>query len=69
MKCKILELGERDGWYPDKELFIGLEGELVEDDVLEIDEETGWARGFFWSDADITVHFPVFFADVRVELE
>ena len=67
MKCKIVEIDQRDGWYSEKELFIGMIGEFLEDDVFEWDEDTGWARGWFYSDTPTKVTMPVFFADVRIE--
>lgn len=67
MKCKIVEIHERDAWFPDRELLLGLIGELIEDDVFEWDEDTGWARGWFYPDVPTQVTVPVFLADARIE--
>lgn len=67
MKCKILELGERDAWWPERSLFVGLVGEMMEDDLMEYDADTGWASGYFDFDEDLGITTPVFFSEVKIK--
>lgn len=67
MKCKIMGLGEGDAWWPDRFLFEGLEGEMVEDDLFEYNEMTGWANGYFDCEKEVGVDFPTYFAYVRIK--